>query len=203
MARLTDFQTDMIDIRGVRVYGIEESMIASGYPMHTNGMSVDEREVVERDEKRFKALGCAPLGSGHDNFLNGIVAQFDLTLPVQVWCELQRYHFVDFVSSGSKMHALTIDHLNASAFDPYVSKQTIEVLSKLQSKYLKNKTERNFYKLLMNCPLGYRLTARMTTNYRQLKTIYHQRKHHKLQHWREFCAWIEQLPMMEKVLCNE
>jgi hypothetical protein len=40
----------------------------------------------------------------------------------------------------------------------------------------------------------------MTTNYRQLKTIYHQRKNHRLPEWREFCEWILTLPLF-KALC--
>lgn len=44
---------------------------------------------------------------------------------------------------------------------------------------------------------GLRLTARITTNYRQLKTIYQQRKNHRLPEWRAFCAWIETLPRAE------
>lgn len=40
----------------------------------------------------------------------------------------------------------------------------------------------------------------MSTNYRQLKTIYHQRKKHRLPEWRSFCEWIETLPMF-KELC--
>ena len=51
--------------------------------------------------------------------------------------------------------------------------------------------------MLYSNPAGFRLTAGMTTNYRQLKTIYGQRKNHRLPEWREFCKWIEQLPYSE------
>ena len=57
-----------------------------------------------------------------------------------------------------------------------------------------------YLEILMSNPCGFELTARMTTNYRQLKTIYYQRRQHKLPDWREFCAWIETLPMF-KELC--
>lgn len=40
----------------------------------------------------------------------------------------------------------------------------------------------------------------MTTNYRQLKTIYFQRKDHKLDEWHKFCDWCESLPLF-KELC--
>ena len=47
---------------------------------------------------------------------------------------------------------------------------------------------------LYSNPCGFILTARITTNYLQLKTIYAQRKNHTLPEWRLFCKWIEQLP---------
>ena len=44
----------------------------------------------------------------------------------------------------------------------------------------------------------------MTTNLRQLKTIYYQRRNHKLPDWKMFCDWLEQLEVFkELVLQNE
>ena len=51
-----------------------------------------------------------------------------------------------------------------------------------------------YLEILYSNPAGFKLTARMTTNYRQLKTIYAQRKNHRLPEWRAFCEWIETLP---------
>ena len=53
------------------------------------------------------------------------------------------------------------------------------------------------YKVIYNIPSGFEYTARLTTNYRQLKTIYSQRKNHRLPDWRIFCDWIEELPHSE------
>ena len=65
--------------------------------------------------------------------------------------------------------------------------------------YNKNPCKENKLYLLYNCPVGLQLTARMTTNYRQFKTIYKQRKNHTLPEWREFCKWIETLPYAELI----
>ena len=51
-----------------------------------------------------------------------------------------------------------------------------------------------YLEILYSNPCGMKLTARITTNYRQLKTIYAQRKTHRLPEWRAFCEWIEKLP---------
>ena len=59
-----------------------------------------------------------------------------------------------------------------------------------------------YLKILYNVPTGFELTAGITTNYRQLKTIYYQRRHHKLPEWHMICDWIEELPKF-KELCLE
>ena len=66
--------------------------------------------------------------------------------------------------------------------------------------YNENPTPENYLRVLYNIPTGFRLTARMTTNYRQLKTIYYQRKKHRLPEWREFCEWIETLPKFRELI---
>ena len=172
-------------VRNWKVYGLEDSVRASKYPMAVN---VDDVAFGITDTVR-KLANCEK-GSGHDNFLNGIIVQFDLTFSIKAWVEAERYHFLDFVSSQSTMHRIT-------RFDPliqcneYVDVGVINVLQRLIEAYNADPTPENYLKVLYNVPTGFRLTARLTTNFRQLKTIYSQRKNHKLKEWRDFCAWIE------------
>lgn len=84
-------------IEKIYVYGLDDSIVASGYPMKTE---IDYDHVMdEKDVKRAIKLGSSKAGSGHDNFLNGIVVQFDLEITKQMWSEAQRYHWFEFVSS--------------------------------------------------------------------------------------------------------
>ena len=76
-------------------------------------------------------------------------------------------------------------------------KAIIELLKYLIDRYNADPTPERYLRVLYNVPVGFQLTARMTTNYRQLKTIYQQRKNHRLPEWREFCTWIELLPHSE------
>ena len=59
---------------------------------------------------------------------------------------------------------------------------------------LQDLANQKYLEILYSNPAGFKLTARMTTNYRQLKTIYFQRRTHRLPEWRVFCEWIETLP---------
>jgi hypothetical protein len=60
----------------------------------------------------------------------------------------------------------------------------------------------NYLRLLYNIPVCFKLTAGMTTNYQQLKTIYQQRKTHRLPEWKAFCKWIETLPHADFITGN-
>ncbi len=173
------------------VYGLEESIIRAKFPM-----SVDISKLNSDVTKGVLALAQCEKGTGHDNWLNGVVVQFDLTFTVKAWTEAERYHFLDFVSSQSTMHRIAQFDLDKQ-YDEHTDPRIIAVVKELADRYNETKDPEDYLKLLMSNPCGFRLTAGMTTNYRQLKTIYCQRRTHKLPEWREFCAWIETLPMAE------
>ena len=94
------------------------------------------------------------------------------------------------------MHRITKFNLD-NAYIDYVDNVLVNRMKELIDIYNENPTQENYLKILYSNPCGFKLTAGMTTNYRQLKTIYHQRKAHRLPEWREFCAWIETLPYSE------
>lgn len=208
-------------ISNLNIFGLTDSMWASGYPMSTEIGDLDEPSqsliyyCLYRDDKdsqdktiqnavaRAERLGRSPLGSGHDNYLNGCVVQFDLTFTVKAWTEAERYHFFDFVSSQSTMHRLQKMDVSESCIE-YVDGRVTDVVEELVRKYNENPTLENRLKMLYSCPTGLKLTARMTTNYRQLKTIYHQRKNHTLPEWRRFCQQlVDEFPMFEELCLGD
>ena len=85
----------------------------------------------------------------------------------------------------------------------FVDDVIIQRLEELQKAYLENSTVENFCKMIYNIPSGFELTARLTTNYRALKTIYSQRKNHRLPEWRVFCEFIEKLPNAKELIIGE
>lgn len=175
-----------------RIYGIHDSFKASKYPMSTNVNNLDGGYT-----ENIQKLGRSRKGEGHDNFLCGIVVQFDLTFTVKAWIEAERYHFFDIVSSQSTMHRITKFDLD-KAYIGYVDERIIDIMKEKVAEYNsmdegEEKAEK-YLEILYSNPCGMKLTARITTNYRQLKTIYAQRRTHRLPEWRAFCEWIEKLP---------
>ena len=181
----------------VRVYGLQDSIKASKYPM-----SVDVEECTDDITPRTRKLGSCETGTGHDQFLTGCIVQFDLTFSIKAWVEAERYHFFDFVSSQSTMHRIANLDPNEQCTE-YVDEEIIKLLERKIAAYKADPTPENYLYILYNVPTGFELTARMTTNFRQLKTIYHQRKNHRLPEWREFCKWIDTLPSFKELVLNE
>lgn len=176
-----------MQISNVRIYGKNESCVASGYPFRTDlpAKSVDPSP---KDIDRAKRLSC--LDDGHDVFLQGIIIQFDLTCSIKMWTQLERYHFINFVSSQSTMHKIECMRIYPDSANSNVDPRILSILLELQTAYKLKKSEENLMKLLYSVPVGFFVTARLTSNLRQLKTIYRQRKNHQLVEWRDFCKWI-------------
>lgn len=183
-------------VSSVSIYGLLPSVQASKFPMST-----DTNTSPEPTETTYRLAQCDP-GSGHDQFLTGIVVQFNLTLTNKAWVEAERYHFLDFVSSQSTMHRIAQFDLDQAYID-YVDPRMVEVMKALVAEYNSDPTPEKYLRVLYSNPAGFRLTARMTTNYRQLKTIYRQRRNHRLPEWRAFCEWIETLPYSEWITCTK
>lgn len=179
----------MTEIRNIRVYGMEDTAYRSGFPMRTNPPI---NNYVDSDMNRLATLSKAPSGSGHDNALKGILVQFDLKYPQYFTPQLQRYHWIDIISSQSKMHCLT---KGAFAYNKYVVKEIGDLMDEYIEAYNESPSYENFMTCISNCPMGLEMWMGISTNYLQLKTIYKQRKCHKLKEdWGAFCSMIESLP---------
>ncbi len=192
-------------IENTFVYGLERAVKASGNPMRTE---IELGPMDEKDIKRAKILGTTKNGEGHDNYLKGILVHVDVTAPFFWWKEAQRYHWFDFISSQSTMHSLLkfkIDERCVSDTDARV----YPILEELVNDYNaisdqdKDRKVKAWRKIIATLPSGFCLTATMTTNYQQLKTMYFQRRHHKLKEWHTFCDWCLSLPHFKEFIIKE
>lgn len=188
-------------IENTEVYGLNKAVIASGNAMRTV-MANNLLDPTDKDLKRAVLLGTTGPGEGHDNFLNGIIVQFDLYAPLYMWKQIQRYHFLDFVSSQSTMHRLLkfdVATQCVSDTDPVIVRRYQDLVAD----YNAAPDAAKWRTLVASLPSGFVLGATMTTNYRQLKTIYLQRRNHKLKEWHDFCAWCETLPLFTTICLGE
>ena len=197
----------MKPISNIKVYDLEESMRAAGYPMRTD---LNEAPDFTKDWGRAQRLTKASrFNAAHAQFLTGIVVNFDLTFSNKAWIEAERYRFLNFVSSQSTMHCITKFGLRAQC-NEYVDERIITIVQEYIDLYnsLTAQDEetiefkKNLYlKILYNLPSGFQLTARMTTNYRCLLNIYLLRHDHRLPEWREFCnQLLEELPFFRELV---
>ncbi len=220
----------MLAISNVKVYELQESVIACRNAMRTE-MPEYTQEEFEKSLDRAIQLANTPNGSGHQTFLSGIRVSFDIKYPNYISPELQRYHWLDIVTSASKMHRLMEMDLDM-ACNKYVTRNMINEMKALIQTYNEIKHTKNFtfatfhfrdgsaittgdqkkalYYAFMacvsNCPQGIELFMRCSTNYLQLKNIYNQRKNHKLiEDWQiGFCKdFVEKLPYAQEFIIGK
>ena len=60
-----------------------------------------------------------------------------------------------------------------------------------------------WWQMIQLLPSSYNQTRNVMLNYEVLSNMYHSRKNHKLDEWREFCKWIEELPYSELIIGEE
>ena len=160
-------------------------------------------------------------GSEHRKFLRQILVSVDITAPLYWWKEADTYQVGVTKNSTSTMHKLastpiTLDCFETDDYDdslemdnrpsPYnigiVADDLITDLEALRQKYLETKDKRYWKELIRWLPNGWLQTRTITMNYEVLRTMYHQRKNHKLTEWHAFCEWVEELPYAKELICN-
>lgn len=75
----------------------------------------------------------------------------------------------------------------------------IKSLSEEEFKHEAETLKDDWWQLIQLLPSSYNQTRNVMMNYEVLANIYKSRKDHKLDEWREFCKWIEELPYSELI----
>lgn len=212
----------MTSIKNVELFGLDSSIYRSGYSMRETAPTEQEFQeaVAGIQQARLagdytnphikRAIRLASIQEGgHDQFLTGIVVNFDLTISNKAWVEAERYTFLNFISSMSTMHRVARFKI-ADCCNQYVSQAEIDEAQRLQDVYNSidaaqepQRKKDAYLELLYNLPSGFELMAGMTTNYRCLKNIYAQRRHHRLPDWHVVCDWIETLPLANELILGK
>ena len=154
-------------------------------------------------------------GTDHRKFMRMIVVYADVTAPLYWWKEADTYKVGTVRNSCSTMHKITekeftlndfsCEHLFASDISEKetplgLMKTIIDMLNTYRTEYLNSKNKSDWWQLIQLLPSSYNQRATVMLNYEVLSNIYHSRKNHKLDEWREFCKWIETLPYSELII---
>lgn len=179
-----------------KVYDLNNAMIASGYPMKSEYKEVAEEDLMTTDIGRAIKLAKNPSASGHCNFLKGILVSVDIDASTKWWIQANRYSHFTIVSSMSTMHrALSMP---IEKICPGVPRGYVDIVLEAREKCKAGEMDLEEFVMMLPAALSY--TARVTTNYLQLRTMYNQRRTHKLSEWKQFCIWCELLPYAEEFI---
>ena len=149
----------------------------------------------------------AKAGTDHRKFMRMIVVYVDVTSPLYWWKEFDTYKVGTVRNSCSTMHKITEKEFTLDDFShEHLSDDSIKLLKDIvfilnfhREKYLETKDKNYWWQLIQLLPSSYNQRATLMLNYEVLANMYHSRKNHKLDEWREFCKWIETLPYSELI----
>lgn len=166
-------------------------------------------------------------GTEHRKFLRQIFVSVDITAPLYWWKEFDTYKVGTTANSTSTMHKLTSQPITLECFeiDDYTStldvpliglneslercvNVIIDTCEGLRQKYLETKDKRYWKELVRWLPESWLQMRTVTMNYENLRSMYKQRKNHKLNEWSgkdtpelpNFCSWVESLPYAEELI---
>ena len=172
--------------------------------------------VGENDHSLMQRLANA--GTDHRKFMRMMPVYVRITAPLYWWKEFDTYKVGTVANSCSTMHKIqekefTLEDFSCEHLDRFVEdtggdiapvwdfkkpmEYSIEMLNKARTKFLETKDKKYWWQMIQLLPSSYNQTRNVMMNYEVLANIYKSRKDHKLDEWREFCKWIEELPYSE------
>ena len=164
---------------------------------------ISKKELIlgPNDVNLMKKLAKA--GTDHRKFMRMMPVYVRITAPLYWWSEFDTYKVGTVANSCSKMHKIaekeftladfSCEHLENSWLANL--KETIKLLNEARGAYNWCNTDAKkewWWQMIQLLPSSYNQTRNVMLNYEVLANIYHSRKNHKLDEWRDFCKWIEE-----------
>ena len=197
----------MIKIENIDVYGFEAAIRGARNPMNSwdrmdSCYNNGEFEIGENDYKLLKNLTIA--GPEHRKWNRMVTVTMDITAPLYFFKEYDTYKVGTVANSCSTMHKIQAKKFEMSDFSVEhlrslrVMHEVIDELNFYRDKFNKSKSKDDWWEMIQLLPTSYNQKRTAHLNYEVLGTIYHQRRHHKLTEWVDFCKVMkEELPYSE------
>ena len=154
-------------------------------------------------------------GTDHRKFMRMMPVYVRITAPLYWWKEFDTYKVGTVTNSCSTMHKImdkefTLEDFSVERMSDYLLNgvealvYTLNTLRDLYINYDKyddpeTPKQKIWDSVIQLLPSSYNQTRNVMMNYEVLTNIYKSRKDHKLDEWREFCKWIESLPLHELI----
>ena len=198
----------MIKIENIDVYGFETAIRGARNPMNSwdrmdSCYNNGEFEIGENDYKLLKNLTIA--GPEHRKWNRMVTVTMDIIAPLYWWKEYDTYKVGTVANSCSTMHKIQekefelddFSHEHLGLYPKWLLSEVISKLNENREGFNKTKDKDYWWNMIQLLPTSYNQKRTVHLNYEVLGTIYHQRRHHKLDEWVEFCNTIKTLPYSE------
>ena len=208
----------MIVIENLDVHGVARAIYSARNAMNSWDKSDSrfETDTMGEDDLRL-AKQLVKAGADHSKFMRMITVTLDIIAPMYWWKEASTYKVGTVRNSCSTMHTIhkkefTLDDFShehlTDCYDSngqlccefgWTLECLINDLNAVRELYLETKDKKYWWQMIQILPSSYNQRSTVQLNYAVLRNIYHSRKAHKLDEWRDFCKWVEELPYSELI----
>lgn len=208
----------MIKITNAEVCGWDAAVRGMRNPMNSWDKSDSKhwRETIVGHEVEYRVVGRNDLtlmkelveaGSDHAKFMRMINVTMDVTAPLYWWKEFDTYKVGTVANSCSTMHKIADKEFTLEDFShEHLMQGGLECIKNLckdlnmcREQYLAKHDKEWWWQMIQLLPSSYNQKRTVQLNYAVLRNIYHARRNHKLDEWRDFCSWVESLPYAELI----
>lgn len=165
----------------------------------------------ENDHSLMQRLAKA--GTDHRKFMRMLPVYVRITAPLYWWKEFDTYKVGTVANSCSTMHKIAekefmLDDFSCEHLMGGYLEQMRRIIDDLNNArkyftvgdpFFSPGNKRDWWQMIQLLPSSYNQTRNVMMNYEVLANIYKSRKDHKLDEWRNFCKWIEELPYSELI----
>lgn len=202
-------------------YGCDSGLCSGHCAFSPEWCGNTQRYVLgENDYALMQKLSKA--GTDHRKYMRMMPVYVRITAPLYWWKEFDTYKIGTVANSCSTMHKIaekefTIEDFSCEHLDirtKVLLEETINVLNDYRKLYIEYNADDFeikgcpskkdiWWQMIQLLPSSYNQTRNILMNYEVLANMYHSRKNHKLDCWREFCSWIKTLPYSEIITGEE
>jgi len=204
----------MTEITNSSVYNLENAVRGARNPLNSwakidSCYDKENNYILGENDLNLLSKLCRA-GSDHRKFMRQILVSVDIKAPMYWWKEFDTYKVGTAANSTSTMHKIhstpfSPDDFSHDNLDGNSKGFLMEIIKHLEAErvlFNETKAKQHWWNIIQILPSSYNQLRTCTMSYENLINIYFSRRNHKLNEWRVFCDWIEQLPYAKELICG-
>lgn len=201
----------MIKTENIEVWGFEHAVRAMRQPMNSHHKSDSDftyniAELGRNDLDLMRRLFKA--GPEHRTYARMIYVSMDITAPLYLWKEMDRYTVGKAQVSTSTMHKIHAKEFTVDDFSfEHLGEQEMKLLERIvwtlneeRKNFIESKRKTYWWQMIQLLPSSCNQKRTVCMSYEVVFKIIRERTGHKLDEWNDFVKTLKELPYVTEIM---